>query len=173
MGLTTGARWGELSGLFYSDLGLDRRVMHIQRSLINAHGGLALDTPKSKGSVRSVGLTVKATEALIRHRERQAAEGQPMIDDALVFTNKAGKPIHQSNFIRRSFKPLLKRAALPGTNWHVATQHTCTCLLLLDRVNPKSVALQMGWSSVAFMLENYARFLLGWVDGGAMDRLLS
>ena len=173
LGLTTGARWGELSGLFYSDLDLDRRVMHIQRSLVNAHGGLALDTPKTKGSVRSVGLTVKATEALIRHRERQAAEGQPMIDDALVFTNKAGKPIHQSNFIRRSFKPLLKRAALPDTNWHAATRHTCTCLLLLDRVNPKSVALQMGWSSVAFMLENYARFLLGWVDGGAMDRLLS
>jgi hypothetical protein len=47
------------------------------------------------------------------------------------------------------------------------------CLLLLDRVNPKSVALQMGWSSVAFMLENYARFLPGWVDGGAMDRLPS
>jgi hypothetical protein len=47
------------------------------------------------------------------------------------------------------------------------------CLLLLDRVNPKSVALRMGWSSVAFMLENYARFLPGWVDGGAMDRLPS
>ena len=173
MGLTTGARWGELSGLFYSDLDLDRRVMHIQCSLIYANGGLALDTPKTKDSVCSVRLTVKATEALIRHRERQAAEGQPVIGDALVFTNKAGKPIHQSNFIRRSFKPLLKRAALPDTNWHAATRHTCTCLLLLDRVNPKSVALQMGWSSVAFMLENYARFLPGWVDGGAMDRLLS
>ena len=173
LGLTTGARWGELSDLFYSDLDLDRRVMHIQRSLIHAHGGLALDTPKTKGSVRSVGLTVKATEALIRHRERQAAEGQPMIDDALVFTNKAGKPIHQSNFIRRSFKPLLKRAALPGMNSHAATQHTCTCLLLLDRVNPKSVALQMEWSSVAFMLKNYMRFLPRWVDGGAMDRPLS
>jgi integrase len=68
LGLTTGARWGEHSGLYYSDLDLDCRVMHIQHSLINAHGGLALDTPKTKGSVRSVGLTVKATEALIRHR---------------------------------------------------------------------------------------------------------
>ena len=116
MGLTTGARWGELSGLFYSDLDLDRRVMHIQRSLVNAHGGLALDTPKTKDSVCSVRLTVKATEALIRHRERQAAEGQPVIGDALVFTNKAGKPIHQTKFIRRSFKPLLKHAALPDTN---------------------------------------------------------
>jgi integrase len=35
--------------------------------------------------------------------------------------------------------------------------------LALD-ANPKSVAMQMGWSSVAFMLENYARFLPGWCD---------
>ena len=91
----------------------------------------------------------------------------------MVFTNGVGKPVHQSNFIRRWFKPLLKRAGLPDTNWHAATRHTCTCLLLLDRVNPRSVALQMGWSSVAFMLENYARFMPGWDDGGAMDRLLS
>jgi hypothetical protein len=56
LGLTTGARWGELSGLFYSDLDLDRRVMHIQCSLIYADGGLALDTAKTKGSIRSVRL---------------------------------------------------------------------------------------------------------------------
>ena len=37
----------------------------------------------------------------------------------------------------------------------------------------KSVAMQMGWSSVAFMLENYARFLPGWGDNGAMDKALS
>jgi hypothetical protein len=30
----------------------------------------------------------------------------------------------------------------------------------------------MGWSSVAFMLENYARFMLGWGDNGAMDEAL-
>jgi hypothetical protein len=30
----------------------------------------------------------------------------------------------------------------------------------------------MGWSSVAFMLQNYARFLPGWGDGGTMDAAL-
>jgi hypothetical protein len=33
----------------------------------------------------------------------------------------------------------------------------------------KSVTMQMGWSSVAFMLENYARFMPGWGDDGVMD----
>jgi integrase len=99
-------------------------------------------------------------------------EGHKLEGDALVFTNKVGNPLHASNFIRRSFKPLLRKANLPDTNWHVATRHSCTCILLLEGVNPKSVAMQMGWSSVAFMLSNYARFLPGWGDGGAMDAAL-
>jgi len=173
LGLTSGARWGELTGLFWSDLDLDdSRVMHIQRSLINGYGGHTFDTPKTRGSRRSVGLTKLAVEALKRHRKRQEDEGFPVEGDALVFTNNVGKPLHASNFIRRNFKPLLKRAGLPDTNWHAATRHTCTCILLLEGVNPKSVAMQMGWSSVAFMLENYARFLPGWGDNGAMDKAL-
>jgi integrase len=129
-----------------------------------------LEEPKTKGSRRSVGLTVNASDALIHHRERMRDERHRVEGDALVFVNTAGKPLHASNFIRRSFKPLLKRANLPDTNWHAATRHTC--ILLLEGVNPKSVALQMGWSSVAFMLSNYARFLPGWGDGGAMDAVL-
>jgi integrase len=173
LGLTSGARWGELAGLFWSDLDLSRSVVHIQRALIKGSGGCTFETPKTKGSRRSVRLAKKATEALLHHRESQEAAGFPVEGDALVFTNTIGKPINHSHFTRRSFKPLLKRAGLPDTTWHAATRHTCTCILLLEGVNPKSVALQMGWSSVAFMLENYARFLPGWGDNGAMDAALS
>lgn len=172
LGLTSGARWGELTGLQWRDLDLERRIMHIQRALVNGYGGHSFDTPKTAGSRRSVGLTVLATDALIRHRDRMRDEGHRVDGDALVFVNTVGKPFHSSNFCRRYFKPLLKRAGLPNTNWHAATRHSCTCILLLEGVNPKSVAMQMGWSSVAFMLENYARFLPGWGDGGAMDAAL-
>ena len=109
LGVTSGARWGELNGLFWSDLDLDRRVMHIQRALVRGYGEWTLEEPKTRGSRRSVGLTKKATEALIRHRERQQAEGLSVGGDALVFTNIVGKPIHPSSFIRRNFKPLLKK----------------------------------------------------------------
>ena len=173
LGLSSGARWGELTGLMWGDLNLDSRVMHIQRALVNGYGGHTFDTPKTSGSRRSVGLTVKATDALIRHRDRMRDEGHKVGEDVLVFVNTLGNPLHSSNFIRRYFKPLLRRAGLPDTNWHAATRHSCTCILLLEGVNPKSVAMQMGWSSVAFMLQNYARFLPGWGDGGAMDAALS
>lgn len=173
LGLTSGARWGELAGLQWRDLNLDSKVMHIQRALVNGYGGHSFDSPKTNGSRRSVGLTALATDALLRHRKVMRDEGHRVEGDALVFVNTLGKPLHSSNFIRRSFKPLLMRAGLPDTNWHAATRHSCTCILLLEGVNPKSVAMQMGWSSVAFMLSNYARFLPGWGDNGVMDSALA
>src|SRR5215203_3657046 len=87
LGLTSGARWGELTGLYWSDLDLHRRVMHIQRALVRGYGGYTLEEPKTRGSRRSVGLTVKATEALLRHQERLQSKGHPVEGNALVFTN--------------------------------------------------------------------------------------
>jgi integrase len=88
LGLTSGARWGELTGLFWSDLDLERRVMHIQRALVNGYGGHTFDTPKTNGSSRSVGLTVKATEALLRHRERILEEGYKVYTTPLMETTR-------------------------------------------------------------------------------------
>ena len=172
LGLTSGARWGELNGLYWSDLDLDRKAMRIQRSLIKGRGGYTFDAPKTSTSRRSVALTRRAVEALDRHKGRQQSEGRKVSGNELVFTNTVGNPVNHSHFMRKHFKKALERADLPDTTWHAATRHTCTCILLLEGVNPKSVSMQMGWSSVAFMLQNYSQFLPGWGDNGAMDAAL-
>ena len=173
LGLTSGMRLGELGGLFWSDTDLTRRVVHVQRALITGHGRQTLESPKTPGSRRGIALTVKAVDALLHHRERQRAEGVPVEGDALVFTNRAGKPINPSHLLSRSFKPLLKRAGLPDTTFHAATRHTCCCILLRQGVNPKVASLQLGHSSVAFTLQKYTHFLPGFGDNGAMDAALS
>lgn len=173
LGLTSGMRLGELGGLFWSDMDLSHRVLHVQRALITGHGGQSLESPKTPGSRRSVGLAAKAVDALLGHPERQQADGFPVEGDALVFTNRAGKPINPSHLLSRSFKPLLKRASLPDTTFHAATRHTCCCILLMQGVNPRAVSLQLGHSSVAFTLQKYAHFLPGFGDNGAMDGALS
>ena len=173
LGLMSGARWGELTALTWNRLDLENRTMQITRTLVKGKGGYSFEDCKTKGSRRTVALGQRAIDALLSHRERQRAAGHPVAGDALVFTNTVGNPVNHSHFRRNIFKPLLRRAELPDTTFHAATRHTCTCILLLSGVNPKSVAMQGGWSSVAFMLENYARFLPHWNDGGAMDTALS
>ncbi len=98
----------------------------------------------------------------------------PVEGDALVFTNTIGGPINPSHLMQRSFKPILKRAGLPHTNFHAATRHTCCCLLLEAGVNPKAVSLQLGHSSVAFTLQKYAHYMpgMGEAAAGAMDEAL-
>ena len=41
-----------------------------------------------------------------------------------------------------------------------------------DRSEPQVGNHADGWSSVTFMLKNYARFMPGWGDNGAMDEAL-
>jgi len=147
-------------------------VLHVQRSLITGYGQ-TFEAPKTPNSHRNIILTKKATQALLRHQERQSAEGFPVYGNALVFTNTAGKPVNLSHLRCRSFKPLLKKVGLRDTTFHAATRHTCCCILLMQGVNPRVVSLQLGHSSVAFTLQRYASYLPGWGDEGAMDSALS
>lgn len=59
LAMTTGARVGELGGLFWSDIDLEHRALRIQRSLITGRGGQSLEPPKTANSLRTIGyLTV-------------------------------------------------------------------------------------------------------------------
>jgi integrase len=119
----TGMRFGELGGLFYSDLDLSNREVRVRRALITGYGGQTLEAPKTSSSRRTITLTRKAVEALQQHREHQREAGMAAEGDALVFTNTAGGPLNPSHFTRRSFKPLLRRAGLPETNLCGNTTH--------------------------------------------------
>jgi integrase len=56
LGLTSGMRLGEIGGLFFSDLDLDLRTLHIQRSLITGYGQ-TFEAPKTPNSRRNIVLT--------------------------------------------------------------------------------------------------------------------
>ena len=66
--LTAGSRIGELSGLRWEDLGLDRKTMRVSRTLSRATEGPRYATPKT-GKGRSIALTQRVVEALRSHRK--------------------------------------------------------------------------------------------------------
>lgn len=53
-----------------------------------------------------------------------------------VFCDTEGGPIRKSNLCRRSFQPLLKRAALPRIRFH-DLRHTAATLLLAEGIHPR------------------------------------
>jgi len=66
-----------------------------------------------------------------------------------------GKPLHPSNFLQRSFYPLLERAGLRRIRFH-DLRHSAATLLLGLGIHPKIVSEMLGHSQIAITLDLYS-----------------
>jgi integrase len=177
LAITAGLRIGELLGLKWEDLDLERGVLHIRRTLSPAKSGPTFSVPKN-GKGRSIKLTGRAVEALRHHRAAQNEErlklGVMWEDWGLVFCTESGSPSTRRKLTSRSFKPLLKRAGLPDIRFH-DLRHTCATLLLSRGHHPKLVQELLGHASVAMTLDRCSHVMPGMSDqtAAAMESALS
>jgi integrase len=163
LAVTAGPRQGELLGLKWEDIALDRKLLQVKRTLSGTKGGEPVfSNPKSAKSRRSVKLTARAVEALRRHRERQLEEREEVAglwqNHGLVFPTRIGTPMSRHNLVARSFKPLLKRAGLPEIRFH-DLRHTCATLMLAVGANPKVAQETLGHANVTITLDTYSHLL--------------
>ncbi len=117
IGVTTGARLGEISNLRWSAVDLDRDLFHFRVGNVNA----------IKGEVRAVPIA-PPVKALLQARQaaRKAAKVVALRDDALVFpsTVSARQPIN----CRDSWGKATARAGLEGFHFH-DLRHSCASFL--------------------------------------------
>ena len=177
----TGMREGELLGLKWEDVDLERGLLRLRHALVREGGKVVLGDLKTPKSRRSVRLTAVATNALRGHLERQLAEMERMGSlyqpGGLVFATEHGTLINPSNLRNRSFKPLLRRAfgeARPDICFH-DLRHTCATLLLTQGTHPKLVQELLGHATIAMTLDTYSHFLpsMGEQTVRAMEAALS
>jgi len=115
--------------------------------------------------------------ALKAHRKCQLEEGMRLSglheDRDLIFATSVGTPINPENLVKRSFKPLLKKAGLPDIRFH-DLRHTCATLLLGQGVHPKIVQELLGHATIAMTLDTYSHYLpsMGDQASGAMEDAL-
>ena len=113
---------------------------------------LKLGEPKSAKGRRLVHLTEIAITALRQHRKAMLAEGHP---GPWLFCDTEGGPLRKSNLLRRSFKPLLKKAKLPDIRFH-DLRHTAATLLLTQGVHPKVAQERLGHAQITLTLDTYS-----------------
>jgi len=159
LALTTGMRRGELLGLRWRDVDLERGAVQVRASLQWTKEGPAFAEPKTERSRRQITLAKIAIDTLRAHRLAQAEErlrrGPAWEDNDLVFANEVGRPVYPNNMVRRSFEPLLKRAGVRRVRFH-DLRHSAATLLLAEGVHPKIVSEMLGHSQIAMTLDLYS-----------------
>ncbi len=175
--VTAGLREGELLGLRWEDVDLERGMLQVRRVLSEARSGRIFEAPKS-GKGRQIRLTQKATKALRVHRKRQLEERMEKAglwqEQDLMFPSEVGTPLSARN-LQRQFKSVLKRAELPGTTRFHDLRHTCATLLLRQGVHVKYVQELLGHADVSLTLNVYSHVLpdMGDAAASAMEEALS
>ena len=179
LAVTTGLREGELLGLRWQDVDLDRGTLRVCQQLTRTkEEGLSFTSPKGSRS-RSVRLTQSAVKALKSHRKRQLEERLRLAglcqDTGLVFTSATDTPLDVGNLCNRSFKPLLGRAGLPPTVRFHDLRHTCATILLSRKTPPKVVQEMLGHSTIVQTMDTYSHVLPDMQDEAvsAMEGALS
>ena len=164
LALSTALRQGELFGLRWADVDLERAEFTVtyarQRSKLR---GTRLDAePKTANARRTLPLIntagLSAVEVLRAHRKRQAAErlaaGPAWQDNGLVFCNTIGGPLDPSNVDRHNFAPIVKRAGVPLIRFH-DLRHSAATNLLAAAVPVEVVSRMLGHSDIATTLRFY------------------
>ncbi|MFD8885179.1 tyrosine recombinase XerC [Streptomyces erythrochromogenes] len=176
LAVALGLRRGEILGLLWSDIDLDRRTLTVRNQIQRVQKELYADSTKNRRS-RVIPLPRMCVAPLRWQRMRQvalqaAAKDKEWEESDYVFTTRTGRPIEPRN-ISRSFERIGEGAGLPRIRLHDA-RHGCATLLFAAGVAPRVVMEILGHSQIAVTMNIYTHV----ADGGRreamghMDRLL-
>jgi integrase len=139
---STGLRFGELAGLEWVRVDLERGAISVRRQF--THG--AWSELKTANSRRTVPHHKELLRQLRLRKLRTPGE--------LVFPGAEGKRIEYHNWRSRIWAPLLKRAGVTST-FHML-RHIFVTALIQSGVNAKVAQTLAGHHSASFTLDQYA-----------------
>jgi integrase len=154
-------RRGEVLGVRWQDLDLDRALLRVRQSLVQSGGVLGFQEPKTSSSRRTIALDETCVATLREQRNRQMVQrltmGPLWHGQDLVFATDLGMPLHPSN-VNRRFGALIIRAGVPRIPFH-GMRHTHATMLMKHGVNPKVVSERLGHATIAITLSTYSHVL--------------
>jgi len=153
----TGLRRGEVLGLRWSDVDLDRKLVSVRQQVVQVSGHLYIGPPKTRAGRRVVPLDQATAHALLAHRTAQEQErvawGDSRLDSGLVFTREDGSAL-SPDYVTRYFRTLSRRAGLPEIRFH-DLRHTSASIALTAGVAMKVVSERLGHSTTGITADLY------------------
>lgn len=183
LGLSTGLRIGELTGLRWSDIHFEDKTLTVERTYVYLHDVKnhqmrdVFHSPKTKTSNRTVRLLDSIVALLLDHKVKQEREKKLCGDrwqpveggEDLVFTTKTGKPVRGINvtetlnqYVQHINQQEVIQAAAEGREPIVferitphTLRHTFATRAFESGIPPKVVQKILGHSSLEMTMDLY------------------
>jgi|GEM_PF-641865 len=159
--LFTGVRNGELHGLRWSDIDLEKRLIHVRRNrLYSRLTGVYEKSPKTKTSVRDIPIPTELLEELKIYREwfRIADDNfDNKLDQYYLAVGIDRQPLYPQT-IGNILKKIEQKNGLKLVSCH-GLRHTYCSLLLSQNVPIQTVSKYMGHSDSTITLKVYSHFI--------------
>ena len=158
--LTSGLRRGEIAGLWWENIDFENKVIHVKKAYYNTKiKGKVTTKPKSKSSIRKVGLSDLAIICLLDYKQEQEelkkSLGNKWNNAPNVFTNDIGEPL-SPDAISSRWRRLVKKLPLKEIRLHDLRASFATFLIYTD--TPISdVCKTMGHSRNSVTLDMYVK----------------
>lgn len=154
----TGMRSGELCGLHWKDVNLEKGTIYVRYNLYRSDGEYKLSTPKTKSSERVIAIPNELATILKGHKkwqeERNEALGTRWIDRGTVVTGMEGEYL-SGGYLNSTLKKLLKKHNLPDLHVH-DLRHANASLLINAGVPVKFISEHLGHSNTKTTEDVYA-----------------
>ena len=159
---TTGCRRGELCGLRWSDLEVDKATVTVRRSISDTSRGVEVKDPKTHRA-RRISLDAATVSVLTTHHERveQRARdiGSELSSGAYIWSQEGdSRTPWKPDRVTDAFRTHRKRADLEHVNFHHLRNFSATTLAGAG-VDVRTIAERLGHENPAITLRTYAHFL--------------
>ena len=133
--LATGLRRGELLGLKWTDVDLDRGILKIQRAISRQNGKVVEAPLKTKNAYRTLPLSADAIDVLKAQKNKVGSSER-------VFPSPTGGPMSPDSVLHMLHR-VLKRAGLPRIRFH-DLRHTFATMALQNGVDVRTLQEVLG-----------------------------
>lgn len=154
----TGMRRGEVLGLSWQNVNLEKRYIRVEQELSCTKQGLKILPPKTNKSKRNIAIPDTLVNILKKHKTEQIKNklllGQEYQNENMVCTYSNGKLFYPKRFSAK-FHELLEKNGLPIVRFH-DLRHSHASLLVKLGVQPKIISERLGHSNISITMDLYS-----------------